>query len=81
MRTMLLTPRNADGDYLYLRVSPMDAAKVKRGCRWQATVTDLHSLKVYVLRDAACHPFDPSYKRCHCAARVISRRELDPKRD
>jgi hypothetical protein len=38
-------------------------------------VTDLHSLRVYVVRDAACG------QACHCGARVVSRRELDPDRD
>lgn len=50
----------------FLLVSDADLAKVKRGERWRATVTDLASHQRVMLRDASC-----GLTNCRCAASVV----------
>lgn len=52
-----------------LLISDGDLAKIKRGCAWQAEVTDIQSGRRFLVRDADC-----SIPHCHCAAVVL--REL-----
>jgi len=50
-----------------MELSVADYGKIKRGCEWQAKVTDLNTGKKYRVRDADC-----GAGNCRCAARVVS---------
>ncbi len=62
------TPVDHDsGDRLRLRLSPDDAAKVKRGEPWAANVVDLRTGRTYAARGIACS----AGPRCFCDAEAF----------
>jgi hypothetical protein len=66
----LFTPRlsSEDDERLQMRLSDEDGAKIRRGERWQATVTDLNTGIRYKVRGAAC-----SLPHCFCDAVIMER--------
>lgn len=55
VKGFLLTPRTGRGNKrLHLYVNAKDHAKILRGRRWHATVTDLLTGSVYEVRGASC---------------------------
>lgn len=69
MRLHLFTPRLSYGslERRPMQLSDEDIAKIQRGYRWQATVTDRTvGGKKYVVRGASC-----GVPRCMCDAVII----------
>lgn len=63
----LFTPRSSDTLQRFKwHISDADSAKIKRGHRWSATVTNLDDGKAYKVRGVPC-----SLHRCFCDAVVI----------
>ena len=64
----LFTPRlsSEDDERLPMRLCDEDHAKVRRGERWQATVTDLNTGIRYKVQAAAC-----SLPHCFCDAVIV----------
>ena len=65
MNDNIFTPRisAASEDRARMTLSPSDMAKIGRGSRWSATVTDLNTYKRYRVRGASC-----GLPRCFCDA-------------
>jgi hypothetical protein len=49
-----------------MMLSDEDIFKIKRGCAWKATVTDLLSKRTFIVSDASC-----GLTSCRCAARIV----------
>ena len=60
------TPKMPDGSRAEMLLNDADDAKIGRGCRWSAEVTDLKTGRRYKVRGAACN-----IPRCMCDAVVV----------
>lgn len=65
----VLTPV-VGGVRIRLEVSEADAAKVKRGRAWRATVTDIPTGKRWQLRDRSCGLAEC---RCDASAKLVTK--------
>jgi hypothetical protein len=65
-RGYVFTPRTPAGERLRWVLNAEDYAKIQRGRRWKATVTNLVDGKQYVVKGAACPAPD-----CFCDAVVV----------
>ena len=71
MEGHLFTPRlnyNTD-ERAKMALSDEDRAKIERGHRWKAEITDLKTMKRYAVKGASC-----GLPRCFCDAIIV--REL-----
>jgi len=64
----LFTPRTKGGERLTMYLSNEDIAKIGRGRRWSATITNLEDNLNYKVKGAACN-----LPHCFCDAVVIER--------